>query len=130
MPETTKTPTGQYPEARPIHHLDLEAEADRLLLRLVNHELEGHELEGKNIARESGVSLVMMAMESGDALKEHSTPGTTSVQVIRGHVTLEAEGQSVSLRPGGLLLFQPGVRHDIRAEEQSAVLLTITGGDE
>lgn len=125
MPETTKAPKGQYPQSKPVHHLDLEAEADRLLVQLANHEQQG-----QNVAREGGVSLIMMAMESGDSIKEHSTPGTTSVQVIRGHATLQAEGQSVSLRPGELLLFQPGVRHDISAEEQSVVLLTITGGDE
>jgi hypothetical protein len=28
-----------------------------------------------------------------------------------------------------LVLFQPNIRHDLRAEEQSVVLLTITGGD-
>ena len=124
MPETTHTPTGQYPQTQPVHHLDLEGEADRLLAQLASHEQQS-----QNIAREGGVSLVMMAMEGGDAVREHSTPGATSVQVIRGHTTLIANGQSVSLRPGELLLFQPGVRHDIRAEEQSVVLLTITGGD-
>jgi quercetin dioxygenase-like cupin family protein len=124
MPETTHTPTGQYPQPQPVHHLDLEVEADRLLTELANHELQS-----QNVAREGGVSLVMMAMEAGEAVREHSTPGATSIQVIRGHTTLEANGQSISLRPGEVLLFEPGLRHNISAEEQSVVLLTITGGE-
>jgi quercetin dioxygenase-like cupin family protein len=124
MPETTQTPTGQYPKSQPAHHLDLEKEADRLLTGLPNHERKT-----QNLAREGGVSLVLMAIEAGDVIREHSTPGSTVVQVVRGHVTLTADGKAISLRPGEAVLFQPALRHDLRAEEQSVVLLTVTGGE-
>lgn len=123
---TSHTPTGEYPEPAPIHSIDLEAEADRLIKKLVQ---AGGSRETQNIAREGGVSLVLMAIEGGDTIREHSTPGATTVQVVRGHVILTSEGQTIDLRPGQTVLFQPKIRHDLRAEEQSAVLLTISGGE-
>lgn len=124
MPETTQTPTGEYPKSQEVHHLDLEAEADQLL-----GELPNRGRQTRNLAREGGVSVILMAMESGDVIKEHKTTGATTVQVVRGHVTLTARAKSVSLRGAELVLFQPNILHDLRAEEQSVVLLTITGGD-
>jgi quercetin dioxygenase-like cupin family protein len=123
MPQTTHQPAGEYPHPSPAHHLDLDEVATQLLSRL-----PGQGRQTRNIARESGVSLLVMALEQGNSLPEHSADGVVLVQVLRGHTYLEAAGQSLDLRPGQVLMFQPGVRHDIRAVEQSVVLLTITGG--
>ena len=125
MPEVTHTPQGQYPESAPAHLLDIETLADSLLAGLPTG---GRNT--RNIAREGGVSLILMAIEGGDAVREHSTPGATTVTGVRGHVVVSGGGQAMELRPGQLVLFQPGIRHDLRAEEQSVVLLTVTGGDE
>lgn len=124
MPETTHTPAGEYPQPAATHYLDLDVEADRLV-----RELPGRRRQTKNLARESGVSVLLMAMEAGDALQEHSADGVVTVQGLRGYAVLSVSEESFELRPGRVMVFQPGVRHDIRAEEQSVVLLTITGGD-
>lgn len=124
MPRTTHTPTGDYPHPASVHDLDLTAIADKLTARL-----PGNRRQSENIARESGVSIVMVAMESGDAIQEHAADGVVSVQVLRGHAILSTPTETVDARPGQLVLFQPGVRHDLRAEEQSVVLLTVTGGE-
>ena len=125
MPTTTHTPKGDYPEPAPAHLIDIESEADKF-----SQALTAGGRQTRNIAREAGVSLVLMAIEAGDAVREHSTPGATTVTAIRGHVVVTSGGHSMDLRPGQLVLFQPGVRHDLRAEEQSVVLLTISGGDD
>lgn len=125
MPGTTHPPSGDYPQPARFHDLDLLAEADRL-----TQALPGHQQRSRNLARESGVSVVLMAMEAGDTLAEHSAPGVVTFQLLRGHVTLVVDGQDVDLREDRLVLLQPGVKHDARAEEQSVVLLTVTGGDD
>ncbi len=43
-------------------------------------------------------------------------------------MTFTGGGKVLDLRAGQLGFMQPEVRHDIRAEEQSVVLLTIAGG--
>lgn len=125
MPETTHPPSGEYPKPASVYSLDLEAEADELVGKL-----PGHRRQTKSLARSFGVSVILMAMEAGDAIEEHSAAGVVTVQLVRGHARLSADGQAIDLRPGQLVMFQPGLRHDLRAEEQSVVVLTVTGGDD
>ena len=124
MPTTTRTPSGKFPERGPVHHLDLEAAADELL-----EQLPGNRRKSESLAREAGVSLVMMALEEGDALNEHAADGVVTVQLLRGRTTLTAEGETVTLQPRQMALFQPGIRHSVRADERSVILLTVTGGE-
>ncbi|MFN8617077.1 MAG: cupin domain-containing protein [Dehalococcoidia bacterium] len=116
-------PKGDYPATTPVHLLDLEAAADRLTAKL-----PGHRRQTETLAREAGTSVVMMAMEAGDAIKEHSAKSPVSVQLLRGHIALNAGGQALELRPGQLAFMQPNVPHDVSALEQSVVLLTLAEG--
>jgi quercetin dioxygenase-like cupin family protein len=68
-----------------------------------------------------------MAMEGGDVVQEHSAEGAVTVSLWRGHVTLTAAGETVEMREGQMVMFAPGIRHDVRAEEQSVLLLTVSG---
>lgn len=113
-------PKGDYPAAAALHILDLDAEADRLLAKL-----PGHRRQAQTLARESGTSVVLMAVEAGDEIQEHSAKSPVSIQVMRGHVNLKAAGQAVELRSGQLAFLQPEVAHGLVAIEQSVVLLTL-----
>jgi quercetin dioxygenase-like cupin family protein len=124
MPEVTHTPTGQYPKPSEVHRLDLTAAADALRARL-----PGSRRQTESLAREDGVSVVMMAMEAGDTIRDHAAEGVSTVHLLDGHVTVTYSDQDADLRAGEMLVFQPGVRHHLQAEEQSIVLLTITGAE-
>jgi quercetin dioxygenase-like cupin family protein len=119
----THEPQGKYPQPAAVHHLDLPAEADRL-----TGQVGGENRQGENLARESGVSVVMMAMAAGDELERHSAPGVVTVQVLRGHVRLTADGREFALPEGHMVMLQPNVEHQHQAETDSVVLLTVTGG--
>lgn len=125
MPETTHQPSGAYPKPTSVRRLDLEEETTKLTNRL-----PGRRRQSETVAREAGVSLVMMAMEGGDVLARHHADGVVTVHLLDGHVTFTAAGESFDLRPGEIMVLQPKVPHDVRAEEQSVILLTITGGAE
>lgn len=122
MTTPSHVPTGNYPAPAPIHPLDLEATADRLLAKL-----PGHRRQTESLARESGTSIVMMAMEGGDEIKEHSAGGPVAIHILRGQIQLTAEGQTYDLRPNQLVFMQPDVRHDLHANTQAVVLLSISG---
>lgn len=115
-------PQGNYPAHAAAHLLDLEQAADRLLAQL-----PGNRRQAETLARESGSSVVLMALEAGDAIQEHSAGGPVSVHVLRGHVQLTAGEEKYDLRPGQLVFMQPNVRHGVAAAEQSVVLLTLSG---
>ena len=124
MPRTTRTPSGKYPEQTRMHHLDLDASAAKLLERL-----PGHRRASESLAREAGVSVVMMVLESGDSLPDHSAAGVVAVQLLDGRVTLTAGEESADLEARQMVLFQPGVHHSVSAAERSVILLTVTGGE-
>ena len=124
MPETTRTPTGAYPKPAPVHNLDLEAETERLLARL-----PGHRRQSESLVRESGVSVILIAMEAGDVLKDHAAGGVVTVPMLRGHAALASATGDADLSAGCLAVLQPDVRHSLTAQERSVVVLTVTGGD-
>ena len=121
----TKSPSGNYPAHSQAHFLDLDEVADRLLQKL-----PGHSRQTETLAREGGVSLLVMAMDAGDELNEHKAKGAVTVQLLRGHALLTAAGQEFDLREGQLVFMQPAVSHSVRAEAQSVIVLTVTGGED
>lgn len=124
MAEKNNEPTGSYPRHAAARLIDLDQAGDRLLDRL-----GGHRRQTETLARESGVSILLMAMEAGDALHEHAAEGVVSIQLLLGHTTVKAGEEAFDLLPGQLVMLQPGVRHDLRAVERSTILLTVTGGE-
>jgi quercetin dioxygenase-like cupin family protein len=123
MPKTTTEPTGDYPHPAPVHEINLRATGARLLA-----EIGDHQRRTESLARESGVSTILMAHQAGDSMDEHSAPGVVTVQVLEGEIELSVEDDTRTLGAGVLVMLQPGVRHSHRAVQASVILLTVTGG--
>lgn len=58
-------------------------------------------------------------------LAPHRAKGVVTIQVLKGHLQVTAEGQAHDLRAGHLLVLAPGVEHDVVAREESQMLLTV-----
>jgi quercetin dioxygenase-like cupin family protein len=48
-----------------------------------------------------------------------------TIQVLKGHLQVTAEGQAHDLHAGHLLVLAPGIEHDVVAREESQMLLTV-----
>ena len=66
----------------------------------------------------------LIALAAGRSLGEHESPGEATLQVLRGQVQLHAGGRTWIGEPGELVVIPPE-RHDLEAEVDSAVLLTV-----
>jgi quercetin dioxygenase-like cupin family protein len=66
----------------------------------------------------------LIALTAGQALSEHENPGEATVHVLSGRVRLGAGGTSWEGSAGDLIVV-PESRHDLRALEDAAVLLTV-----
>ena len=80
----------------------------------------------KTLYKKQDFRAVLISMEAGARMKEHHVDGTSSVQMLRGHVRYSAKGQTYDLEAMSLLTVGASVNHDIEAIEPSVFLLTIS----
>jgi hypothetical protein len=64
-----------------------------------DHPLEHFGRNTKTIQRESGLSVLLIVMQSGAFLSEHTAPGALTVQVLEGRIAFFSEGQQVEVGP-------------------------------
>lgn len=114
-------PTERF--APPAQAFDLDAAAT---------ELSGESAEAvrgrrqKTLYRHGQSSLALFLFEPGSELREHRTNGTVFIQVLKGRLTVGADGQRHDLPAGQVLVLSPGVPHDLYAEEETRMLLTVS----
>ena len=72
---------------------------------------------------EQALRQTVLALLAGSSLAEHGNPGEATLYVLSGRVTLVAGGQEWDARTGDLVEIPPA-RHEVRALEDSALLLT------
>jgi quercetin dioxygenase-like cupin family protein len=66
----------------------------------------------------------LLALTGGTRLAEHQSPGDATVLCLHGRIALNAGTESVIV-PEGTLVHVPARRHDLVAEEDSVVVLTV-----
>ncbi len=74
------------------------------------------------------VTQVLFSFEAGGQLDRHSTPGLVTIHVLEGRLNVGADGSDHELGAGDVLILDADVPHDVRASEQSAMLLTVALG--
>ena len=107
--------------ASPFLEFDLIAEVDRLHTESTWN--TGH--NARTLIKYDDLRVVLMALKVGSRIPEHRANGRISVQVLSGHIRLNAAGRAFDLRPGSLLALDDRAPHDLEALDESAVLLTI-----
>jgi len=93
-------------------------------------ELHGLTPDGQNrgavtLVKQGGLSVVLTHLHAGGTIAEHSAPGTTTVQVLDGHVCVQIGDETLDVPAGRLIAFDARVRHSVEAIEDSALLLTL-----
>jgi len=108
--------------AGPAHAFDLHAAL--LDLRAEGHPArDGH--RQVTLLRQPPITHVLFAFEQGGTLAQHTTNGTVTIHSLEGRLLAQVDGDEFELKAGQLLCLQPGVPHDVRALEPSAMLLTV-----
>jgi quercetin dioxygenase-like cupin family protein len=71
------------------------------------------------------VTQVLFAFEPGGELADHAAHGLVTIQVLEGRLVVQADARDHELRAGSIPVLNPDVRHNVRALEASAMLLTV-----
>jgi quercetin dioxygenase-like cupin family protein len=83
-------------------------------------------LYSKLLLKTDDLRLVLIAMETGAKIKEHHADGAISIHALEGTLCVHVQAQAQHLHAGQILTLAPGIKHDIEAREESALLLTIS----
>ena len=81
---------------------------------------------GRTLAKQGPVRLILVALGAGVDVGTHHAGSPITVQPLEGRIRFRAQGQERELRAGEVLYFGPGHAQEIRAEEETALLLTLT----
>jgi quercetin dioxygenase-like cupin family protein len=68
----------------------------------------------------------LVALLDGRRLDPHTTNGKATIQVLRGEVVVTASGNELALAAGEWAVV-PDEEHDLRADSDAVVLLTVAG---
>ncbi|MEO8246135.1 MAG: cupin domain-containing protein [Chloroflexota bacterium] len=104
------------------HLFDLAAEGARLDMEPGGGR-DGH--RQITLFRGGGVSILLFDFEAGGWLKDHAADGYVTVHVLSGEIQMATAEQTYRMPARSLLVLRPGIRHDVRADTASRMLLTV-----
>lgn len=99
--------------------LNLQEEIDGL-----REQAAEHGIGGKTLTKLPGLSVVLVLLNEGHDLEEHSVDGPAMVQVLEGEITLNVDGESVRISSDQAGVMAGGTPHDVHAETDAILLLT------
>ena len=110
--------------------------ADRLLhfnfsdelrrLRKGDSWTRGSGRSSKTLAKYPDLRIVLVLMKPGSEMKEHHADARISIQTIEGRVRLQLPHQALGLGGGELMCLESGIHHNVKAIEESALLITVS----
>ena len=111
------------PMASPFLEFDLTSEVDRLHGETTWNTGQN----ARTLIKYDDLRVVLMALKAGAKIPAHKANGRISVQLLSGHIRLNASERAFDLLPGSLLALDHRAPHDLEALEESVGLQTTRG---
>lgn len=99
----------------------------RELRREENYERSGR--AGRTLVKEGPLRITLTLMAEGTEVGTHHAVSPMTLQALEGRLRYRVGGEEFEIGAGEVLFFGPGHARDIRALEDTALLLTITGDE-
>jgi quercetin dioxygenase-like cupin family protein len=118
----------QRPLSAPVMLFDLEPQLDELRADESYRRSGGL---GRTLAKSGRLRLTLVALNEGIEVGTHHADSPMTIQLLQGRLTFRVDNEDHELQAGQVLFFGPGDAHDIRATQESALLLTLSAiGDD
>ncbi|QIX62800.1 cupin domain-containing protein [Hymenobacter sp. BT18] len=72
---------------------------------------------------------IRILLKAGQIMKEHKTPYPILIHVLEGRIALGVHGTTQTMESGTIIFLEGNVPHDLTAEENSVVRLTLSKQD-
>lgn len=83
----------------------------------------------KSLLESDSAKEIRIIMPKDEVMKEHSAPGDIVVQVLKGKIWFEVEGQKYEFKSGDMLALKARVPHSLGGLEDSIIRLTLSKND-
>ena len=77
------------------------------------------------LLKQPGLRVVLVALKGGAEVASHQTDSPVTVQILEGRLAVRIDADELVLTAGQLLTLRPGLTHAMRAQDESAFLLTL-----
>lgn len=84
-----------------------------------------HKHRQETLYKSGDATIALFVFNAGAGLPPHVTQGVVTIHALKGHLRITAEGEQHDLRANQLLILAPGVEHDVHAEQESHMLLSV-----
>jgi len=74
---------------------------------------------------EPGLRGLLLHLKPGEQIPDHSTPGSITVQCLKGEVIFSSGEEQTTLTPGRLISLAPAAPHRLAAWQDSLLLVTL-----
>jgi quercetin dioxygenase-like cupin family protein len=119
---TPLRPEGDRPLDAPM--IDMDLNAFKIQIKREKPWLEG-DRNAITIFKTNVMRIVLVALHKGTEMKQHSTNGVISVQVLEGHISFRTGMQTADLKVGQMIALHAQIPHSVYAHEESLFLLTL-----
>ncbi len=79
----------------------------------------------RTLAQNDALSITLFALDAGEAISAHTTPGDALVVVLDGQAILEIGGVRVPTAAGQATVMPAGIPHALYAEQRFKMLLVV-----
>lgn len=69
----------------------------------------------------------LMCLAKGTAISEHTSTREAAVTVLKGKGTFVLRGKKIAMKPGVFIFMPKNAPHSLRASENLAILLSLSG---
>lgn len=89
--------------------------------------IDAERLTVQQVFRGDGASMMRLAFQAGQVVREHSAPRPILVQVLEGHITFSIGDEAFDMPQGAIVHVDARVLHEVTALEDSHLLLILCG---
>ena len=122
------TPTPQRPAqdfTQPVQHVDLDDECSKLLAEAAAN---ASHRAAKTLSKDASISVEIVAISAGTAIKDHQAHGSSLLQTLRGSVTVSLQDSETELPAGQMLTLASHLDHHLSTKVDSVVLHVVASG--
>ncbi|MBS7644621.1 MAG: cupin domain-containing protein [Candidatus Bathyarchaeia archaeon] len=82
----------------------------------------------KELVKTSEANITLFCMSKGTEISEHTSTKEGFLIVLEGKGSFNLEGEDIAMKPGVLIFIGKNAIHSLRADENTAFILSLCGG--